>query len=1368
MIRKITDYKGLKDIGVYIEDTRNEYIQVFDVPNIIGEGKHSFLIDVNPGTLEKDTQLLVELLDVNGDPIYTEVPKYREGRLRRVSIFVYDDTINGVANLTIVGVAKNVPNDWIETYNVRYTTNIVINKPLRNTSAIRFYNDPTMEISEKRVTYLSRSFVDGETTNIISGSKLDGLWSDKVKQYQLTFGDTELIYNMEGGTLTVPDLSYTAKIDNIITTASAYTKTPYYSSDAESQIITNFKAQEYTMSYENVPTYHAATNYKSYANIDLGNIRTFSGEVYRVKTYLKSQGALGHSDYTLLNDSVVDGKELLIDTGSLAESTRTGYFYSQTTIDNWWNGSLSLKHNSGKYIDAMYFESPSFNHISYVSQLPVSADGEYRLTFSLYGIPITENQKFEIYMSGSGFGDNKFGSGKLIYSNTSIDTINEKNISIPFVADVDGSGSIRIEAQGGNYHVSNVSLKVDQEMGFSPDRYNLIVPMPTFETDDVLNFKTEFFDSNNNMAPFISNVENIRFTGSTIPGEFDPPLTVYLTLPSFVAPASSVGEVDSWANSSGSMIATVEKVNVSTDSTYNVLGSSSLGVLGSIGLHTGDYNGSLIEALDSGTLTFGVEYSGSNATMSYNMAKAVAGATGSKGETLLSAYLTKQSFVVSAETDGEVINWDLSSGSFIVMYGLENVSTEATYSLLGSSSLDVTAYIGPDGVYNANLATGEDTGSVDYGVEYSGSSITMSYNIAKARTGIKGIDGTGANALQIKLSGDTQIFTFYDGTNTYYGNDTGSFTSSKQNITGSTTWSFSDDNKAPVDTAFWWTGSEAIDENATRYGELYVEAFGPDTQSIFLTVEANGYSDSYSIVKLYTGEIGPSGSLDTASIDAKIWATSSFVSQEMSSSLSSSIELWADEKGTYSTTVLTKDIIGDYTQSLSSSLSESIELWADEKGTYSTTDLTKGIIGDYTQSLSESLSSSIELWADEKGTYSTTDFTKGIIGDYTASLSSSLTESIDLWATEKDDYYTTTSVDTRIEETASTKAGEFTASLKDDQSWNDWTVVSASWKETTQSLLLDIVDIKTTTTSLEKKTIYLDNDGDYSGSHVSGSIAGGWNIQENSISKFTGNDYGVALVVRPDQAVIYVGSGSLSDWVPGVRSTTSTNRQYMTLDAVASTFSFFKSGSSCSEPTILMDDNMMIGPVGDEKPYSGIKLKDSYLIITGSSGIIWADEANPDYIINMDVIDGHYRVHADGFPFSITGSEVEMTKVSIDDGDTLWPGTEKLYVNGDTFIDGTISASGDMYCDSIYTNSSSVHIGAVTMSNTPSGSLKINTAMQIGTLDVTATANADNAGTLRYWETGDVAAGTSQLQICMKTSGINYAWVSIKYYDWGV
>ena len=136
------------------------------------------------------------------------------------------------------------------------------------------------------------------------------------------------------------------------------------------------------------------------------------------------------------------------------------------------------------------------------------------------------------------------------------------------------------------------------------------------------------------------------------------------------------------------------------------------------------------------------------------------------------------------------------------MYGLENVSTEATYSLLGSSSLDVTAYIGPDGVYNANLATGEDTGSVDYGVEYSGSSITMSYNIAKARTGTKGVDGIGANASQIKLSGDTSTFTFYKDSDIHYGNGTASFSSSKQNITGSTTWSFSDNEKNIVSTDY--------------------------------------------------------------------------------------------------------------------------------------------------------------------------------------------------------------------------------------------------------------------------------------------------------------------------------------------------------------------------------------------------------------------------------------------------------------------------------------------------------------------------------------------------------------------------------------
>jgi len=140
---------------------------------------------------------------------------------------------------------------------------------------------------------------------------------------------------MKGGDLTVPNLNYTTKVANIITTASAFAETPYYSSNAESQIITDFKAEEYTMSYEGVPTYYTSSNYKSYANIDLYKIRTFSGEVYRVKTYLKSKGALGHSDYVLLNDSIVESKELLVDANSLTENVRTGYFYSQDTIDNW-------------------------------------------------------------------------------------------------------------------------------------------------------------------------------------------------------------------------------------------------------------------------------------------------------------------------------------------------------------------------------------------------------------------------------------------------------------------------------------------------------------------------------------------------------------------------------------------------------------------------------------------------------------------------------------------------------------------------------------------------------------------------------------------------------------------------------------------------------------------------------------------------------------------------------------------------------------------------------------------------------------------------------------------------------------------------
>ena len=88
------------------------------------------------------------------------------------------------------------------------------------------------------------------------------------------------------------------------------------------------------MSYENIPEYKTSENYKSYANIELSNLGLFSGQIYRIKTFAKSRGSIGKSEYELVNDTVLEAKEMLIDSSSLIQYERTGYFYNQDTIDN--------------------------------------------------------------------------------------------------------------------------------------------------------------------------------------------------------------------------------------------------------------------------------------------------------------------------------------------------------------------------------------------------------------------------------------------------------------------------------------------------------------------------------------------------------------------------------------------------------------------------------------------------------------------------------------------------------------------------------------------------------------------------------------------------------------------------------------------------------------------------------------------------------------------------------------------------------------------------------------------------------------------------------------------------------------------------
>ena len=170
MIQRRNSYLGLNEIPVLISDTApySEYFKVSDVPETLTSGKNFFKIYGNAELLKKNTEILVEVTDANGDPIYHHVNKYIDSNGSRViSIYVYSDTPAGMGRLTILGVAEtrpngnSVPSSWAERYNVKWTSVLAVSPEKPNNSEIIFENAPSATIVERIREFSQYEYVGG-------------------------------------------------------------------------------------------------------------------------------------------------------------------------------------------------------------------------------------------------------------------------------------------------------------------------------------------------------------------------------------------------------------------------------------------------------------------------------------------------------------------------------------------------------------------------------------------------------------------------------------------------------------------------------------------------------------------------------------------------------------------------------------------------------------------------------------------------------------------------------------------------------------------------------------------------------------------------------------------------------------------------------------------------------------------------------------------------------------------------------------------------------------------------------------------------------------------------------------------------------
>ena len=145
--------ENLNTTQVFIEDTQNEYFIVQDIPDTFVQGRSAFKV-FGSQFLKKDIPLKIEILDKSGNTVYVQPVKYGQGispklPYRYISVEVYPPPFNvpGEAELVILGeldetkVPFNIPNEFIGTYNVRYSKKLCVDLLFSGCCPYRVYQN---------------------------------------------------------------------------------------------------------------------------------------------------------------------------------------------------------------------------------------------------------------------------------------------------------------------------------------------------------------------------------------------------------------------------------------------------------------------------------------------------------------------------------------------------------------------------------------------------------------------------------------------------------------------------------------------------------------------------------------------------------------------------------------------------------------------------------------------------------------------------------------------------------------------------------------------------------------------------------------------------------------------------------------------------------------------------------------------------------------------------------------------------------------------------------------------------------------------------------------------------------------------------
>ena len=330
--RKSKQY--LKSQRVAIEDNSplsEEFFGLNDFPKYFGEGKNSFRIRPRFGVLKPNTKIDIEVLDSNGNPVYWEIPTYKDDdKSRLISVWIYDvadkryNTPDGPCEVIILGTLP-------DNQKVRWSRRVDVVKNKKSVSEIVFREIPNGSVSSSIEVFsnipqsngdLTKTSVSGQftykkslygddvsfeaTTPIINGEMISG-------SLELDLSSTTLFPRLGGGQS--QPTRVTASITEVISNQIFRVSLPITSSDNRSE--GSIHTYEYSdgnvsgeIKYLSSGSLVTTQNQVAIANITLTNVNPESGRVSSVNTLIKSQG-LPNADFEIIaNTSVPNNRDI--------------------------------------------------------------------------------------------------------------------------------------------------------------------------------------------------------------------------------------------------------------------------------------------------------------------------------------------------------------------------------------------------------------------------------------------------------------------------------------------------------------------------------------------------------------------------------------------------------------------------------------------------------------------------------------------------------------------------------------------------------------------------------------------------------------------------------------------------------------------------------------------------------------------------------------------------------------------------------------------------------------------------------------------------------------------------------------------------